>query len=146
LTPTALQELNKLRMNTGEKAVLNDGTRSAVYEMKTPARGNTYLNFHVDVYSPDGPVVLLAREIYLEKTPPGKALVRYLPFDVFLDTGLAEVRGDSLTVSDKAIVQFTIEVPRTRFDDLTLFVGAQRIGTVGEIRDRITLKGGTAKQ
>jgi hypothetical protein len=128
-------------MNTGKKAVLRDGTWSDVYEMKIPAPGNTYLNFHVDASSPGDPVVLLAAEIYLEDTPSGKAVGRYAPFDWFLDTGLAEARGDSLSFSDKATVQFTIEVPRAGYDGLTLFMGGWRIGTVREIRARIVSKG-----
>ena len=66
LIPTALQELNELRINTGEKAVLTDGTMSAVYVKHFPAKGNTYLNFHVDVATEAGPFVLHSKEIRLE--------------------------------------------------------------------------------
>jgi len=158
LIPTALQELNELRINTGEKAVLRDGTMSAVYEKKIPSEGSTYLNFHVDVASQAGPFVLHWKEIRLEGAAPreatpgvevtkGKAdpetpaTVSYTPLDWFIDTGV-EVRGDSLTVSDKAIVQFTIEVPRAGLDDLILFMRSQRIGTVREIRERIAKEQG----
>ena len=152
LIPTALQELNELRVNTGTKAVLNDGTMSAVYVTKVPAEGSSYLNFHVDVATQGGSVVLYSKDFRLEgaavappvevtkgKTAP--AAVSYTPMDWFIDTGSAEVRGDSLTVNEKAILQFTIEVPRAGRDGLTLFVRSQRIGTIGEIRDRIA-KGG----
>jgi hypothetical protein len=160
LIPTALQELQELRVNTGEKAVLSDGTMNAVYVTKVPSTGNTYLNFHVDVDSDTGSVVLQAKDIRLEgaATAPaphggtvakGKAVstvpgtVGYSPFDWFIDTGSAELRGESLTIKNKAIVQFTIEVPRAGFDHLTLFVQSQRIGTVKEIRERIARVGGT---
>lgn len=155
LIPTALQELNELRLNTFEKAVTSDGTRSAVYDKRVPAEGNTYLNFHVDVASECGPFVLRAEEIRLvhgaaagEATlplgeaakgsvdPEAPAVASYTPFDWFIDTG-AEVRGDSLTVNDKAIVQFTIEVPREGLEELTLFILSQRMGTVREIRGQI---------
>jgi len=154
LIPTAFEELNELRVNTGEKAVLNDGTMNAVYVKKLPSQGNIYLNFHVDVASETGPFVLHAKEIRLEgawsravrgdvAVMQGKTASQrrdpqtYTPMDWFLDTGSAEVRGDALTVDNKAIVQFTIEVPRAGLDDLTLFVRSQRIGTVREIRAQI---------
>ena len=155
LIPTALQELNELRLNTFEKAVSSDGTSSAVYEKRVPSEGNTYLNFHVDVASESGPFVLRAEEIRLvhgaageeatlpageaakgDLDPETHAVASYTPFDWFIDTG-AEVRGDSLVVKDKAIVQFTIEVPREGLDALTLFILSQRMGTVGEIRSQI---------
>lgn len=160
LIPTALAELGGLRVNTGTKAVLRDGTLSAVYHMETPSEGNTYLNCHLDVASEAGPFVLHSKDIRLEgpavtaaphgvgvaaektgtETPP---IAFYTPMDWFIDTSAAELRGDSLTVSSKAIVQFTIEVPRAGLDDLTLFVRSQRIGTVREIRERIAKDGGT---
>lgn len=160
IIPTAFQELTELRVNTGEKAVLRDGTRSAVYVMSTPAAGGVFLNFHVDVASDAGPFVLHANEIRLTKPSfvmqafpvaatrsPARfttsSPVSYIPMDWFIDTGMAEVRGDSLQVDQAAVVQFTIEVPRAGFDDLTLFVRSQRVGTVGEIRTRIANQGGT---
>jgi hypothetical protein len=160
LIPTALQELQELRVNTGEKAVLSDGTMNAAYVKKIPSPGNTYLNFHVDVDSDTGSVVLQANDIRLEGAattpathggdvargkvaPATPGTVGYAPFDWFIDTGSAEVRGESLTVKNKAIVQFTIEVPRAGFEHLTLFVRSQRIGTVREIRERIAQVGGT---
>jgi hypothetical protein len=159
LIPTALQELNELRVDTGKKAMLRDGTRNSVYVTETPSEGNVYLNFHVDVASAAGPFVLHTREICLKtvgmtgaaaagvdvtkgKTAPETpAPFCYTPFDWFLDTGLAEVRADSLTVDGMAVLQFTIEVPRAGFDDLTLFVRSQRIGTVSEIRERVAREG-----
>ena len=54
IMPTAIEELTEFRMNTGTKAVLNDGTLSAVYVTHVPATGCTYLNFHVDVASETG--------------------------------------------------------------------------------------------
>ena len=154
LIPTALEELKELRINTGKKAVLRDGTYSAVYVKDVPSSGSTYLNFHVDVSSETGPFVLRSNEIRLESGSAGATVPRftfpsgirpressptrsYTPFDWFLDTGMAEVRGDSLTVDNKAIVQFTIEVPEAGHDDLTLFMRSQRIGTVREIREQI---------
>ena len=122
LIPTALQELNELRVDTGEKAMLRDGTRGPVYEKKTPSEGNIYLNFHVDVASAAGPFVLHAKEICLKEgwmteteaagvdvtkertAPETPAPFCYTPFDWFLDTGLAEVRADSLTVNDMAVL------------------------------------------
>jgi hypothetical protein len=159
IIPTAFEQLTELRVNTGEKAVLRDGTWSAVYVMKTPAVGGVFLNFHVDLASGAGPFVLHANEIRLTKPSfamqafPVEATrsparftnsspVSYIPMDWFIDTGMAEVRGDSVRVQDKAIVQFTIEVPRAGFDDLTLFVRSQRVGTVSEIRARIASFGG----
>jgi hypothetical protein len=160
LIPTAFQELGELRLNTGEKAVLSDGTYSAVYDKRIPAEGNIYLNFHVDVATETGPLVLRAREIRLVKDaeaggvvplraevvkgkvdPDTSETTAYIPFDWFIDTG-GEVRGDSLTVANKAIVQFTIEVPREGRDDLTLFLLSQRIGTVREIREQIAQDSG----
>jgi hypothetical protein len=160
LIPTALEELNELRVNTGRKAVLSDGTMNAVYVKKIPATGSTYLNFHVDVASQSGPFVLHANDILLQRAaatagthrvggrnwkaaPERAASASYTPMDWFIDTGSDEVRGDALTVNNKAIVQFTIEVPRVGFDDLTLFMRSQRIGTVREIRARIAKVGGT---
>ncbi len=154
IIPTKLQELNELRINTGERAVLSDGTLNAVYVKHIPAEGMTYLNFHVDLATETGPVVLSSKEIRLEgetttpvtspaggadgkAVPETPATALYTPLDWFIDTGLAEVRGDSLTVGDKALVQFTIEVPRAGLDDLVLHVRSQRVGTVKEIRDRI---------
>jgi hypothetical protein len=63
LIPTALQELNELRINTGEKAKMTDGTMSAVYEKHFPAKDDTYLNFHVDVATEAGPFVLRAEQM-----------------------------------------------------------------------------------
>lgn len=154
LNPTAIQTLAELRVNTGKEAIARDGTMNAVYIKKVPSEGNVYLNFHVEVTSVAGPVVLRSKGIYLqgavvrtaaqstegtrEKIPPETPLdVSYTPMDQFIDTGAAEVRGDSLTVNVKAIVQFTIEVPRAGLDDLTLFVRSQRVGTVREIREQI---------
>jgi hypothetical protein len=140
LIPTALQELNELRINTGKKAVLKDGTMSAVYVNHFPAKGSTYLNFHVDIATEAGPFDLRSDGIRLEgktgrtETPE---VVTYTPLDWFLDTGLEEVRGDPLTVKDKALLQFTIEVPKAGLDDLVLFVHSQSIGTVRSIRERI---------
>ncbi len=149
LIPTALQELKELRIESGKKAVLADGTLSAVYVKHFPAEGNTYLNFHVDVATEAGPFVLNHDGIRLEG-PAAKGvtpgIVSYTPLDWFLDTGAEELRGDSLTVKDKALLQFTIEVPRANMDDLTLFVHSERIGTVREIRERISEDGGTQKQ
>jgi hypothetical protein len=162
LIPTAFEELNELRVNTGQKAVLNDGTMNAVYVKKIPAAGSIYLNFHVDVASGAEPVVLHAGQIYLQSTAPAAIPYRtgskkwkaasepattppspsYAPMDWFIDTGSAEVRGEALTVANKAIVQFTIEVPRAGFDDLTLFVQSQRMGTVKEIRAQISKDAG----
>lgn len=153
LIPTMVQELRELRMNTGERAIARDGAMNAVYVMKTPTEGNTYLNFHVDAASEGGPFVLHANGIRLEgPAVPGSdtrvdiatgeriagepSIPTYIPFDWFLDTGV-EVRGNPLTINDKAIVQFTIEVPRAGYDDLVLFVHSERIGTVREIRDGI---------
>ena len=159
LIPTALQELSELRVNTWEKAMLSDGTRNSVYVMETPSEGNTYLNFHVDVASAAGPFMLHTKEICLKEgrvtgaaavgvdVTTGKtdletqAPLCYAPFDWFVDTGLAEVRDDSLMVSGMAVLQFTIEVPRAGLDDLTLFVRSQRIGTVSEIRERVVREG-----
>jgi hypothetical protein len=158
LIPTALEELNELRVNTGTKAILRDGTMNAVYVKKLPAKGNTYLNFHVDISSGTGPIVLRASDIRLQGVGTGPAIhrapgtkwkgasqtavaVSYTPMDWFLDTGIAEERGESLTVHDQTIVQFTIEVPRAGLDDLTLSVLSQRIGTVREIRARIARVG-----
>jgi hypothetical protein len=150
--PSAIQELDRLRINTGEDTVLTDGTKSAVYQTHFPAKGNTYLNFRVDVASEAGPAVLHTKGIRLEgaaakanppiEVPKGTsasatpATVSYTPLDWFIDTGTAEERGDSLTVQ-KAIVQFTIEVPKAGLDDLVLFINSQRIGTVKEMRGRI---------
>jgi hypothetical protein len=149
LIPTKLQELKELRIESGKKAVLADGTMSAVYVKHFPAEGNIYLNFHVDVATEAGPFVLRHEGIRLEG-PLAKGaspeIASYTPLDWFLDTGAEELRGDSLTVKDKALVQFTIEVPKASMDDLTLFVHSQRIGTVREIRERITQDGGTQKQ
>jgi hypothetical protein len=155
LIPTALQELSELRINTGEKAVLSDGTMNAVYVKRVPSALDIYLNVHVDVSSGAGPIVLHADDIRLQRAVTGAASpqagtrqgqatlealakgISYTPMDWFLDTGLAEERGEALTVHDKTIVQFTIEVPRAGLDDLTLFVKSQRVGTVREIRARI---------
>jgi hypothetical protein len=147
LIPTAFEELNELRVNTGTKAVLRDGTMGPVYVMKRPSQGSTYLNFHVDVATATGSIVLQAKDLRLEgaavsplEATKGKAApetVSYTPMDWFIDTGLAEVRGESLTVDEKAILQFTIEAPRAGLDQLTLFVRSQRVGTIREIRDRI---------
>jgi hypothetical protein len=136
LIPTAFQELNELRIYTGKQAVLNDGTMNAVYVKNFPAKGSTYLNFHVDIASEDGPFVLRTKDIRLEKAGT-QAARSYTPLDWFINDGQREQRGASLTVNDKALIQFTIEVPRAGLDDLTLFVRSQRIGTVGEIRARI---------
>lgn len=160
IIPTALTELTELRVNTGEKAVLRDGTRSAVYVVETPATDGMFLNFHLDIASAGGPFVLHANEIRLTnptfvmqafpvaatRSPArftNSSSVSYIPLDWFIDTGMAEVRGDSLQVEEKAVVQFTIEVPRVGFDDLTLFVRSQRVGTVNEIRTRIAQESGT---
>lgn len=153
LIPTAFRELNELRINTGEKAVMSDSTLSAVYDKRIPAEGNTYLNFHVDVALEAGSLVLRAEDIRLVKDgkaasagakgakgntdPKTGEVTAFTPFDWFIDTG-AEVRGDSLTIDNKALVQFTIEVPKVGYDDLTLFVLSKRIGTVREIRELIT--------
>lgn len=159
LIPTALEELRELRVNTGEKAVLSDGTMNAVYVKKLPSALDTYLNFHVELSSGAGPIVLRAEDIRLQRAVTGATLpqsdarqgkatlealakgISYTPMDWFLDTGLAEERGEALTVHNKTIVQFTIEVPQAGLDDLTLFVRSQRIGTVREIRARIARVG-----
>lgn len=160
LIPTAFEELHELRVNTGTKAVLRDGTMNAVYVKKLPSNGNTFLNFHVDISSGTGSVVLRASDIRLQGVGTGPAIhrapgtkwkgapetpvtVSYTPMDWFLDTGIAEERGETLTVHNKTIVQFTIEVPRAGLDDLTLSVLSQRIGTVREIRARIARVGET---
>jgi len=154
LIPTACQELKELRVNTGKRAVMRDSTLSVVYATRTPTPGSTYLNFHVDVASDVGPFVLRTGDIRLEKSPTGTAKqvdvpakgaaasgipgpVSYIPMDWFIDSGMGEVRGDSLTVNEKALVQFTIEVPQAGLGELTLFVRSQRIGMVSEIRERI---------
>ena len=158
LIPTAFQQLPELRVNTGQKAILSDGTMNAVYVKKLPSAENTYLNFHVELDAEAGPIVLHTGDIRLQGAghgtshprvagtewnvvPESEANVSYVPMDWFLDTGAAEERGSALTVQDKTIVQFTIEVPRVGFDDLTLFVQTQRIGTVREIRARIARVG-----
>ncbi len=159
LIPTSFQELSELRINTGNKAVLRDGTMTAVYVKKIPSSGSTYLNFHVDVASEGGSFVLHSEDIRLERpaaraaslrvaVTKGKmaletpATVYFTPFDWFIDTGRDEVRGDALVVDEKAIVQFTIEVPLAGFDNLTLCIRSQRIGTVREIRERIAKENG----
>ncbi len=152
--PTAFQELKELRINTGKKTKMRDGTFGAVYVTRTPAPGSTYLNFHVDVASDVGPFVLRAGDVRLERGPAGTAEqaespakgaaasaasgpVSYIPMDWFVDSGGEELHGDSLAVSEKALVQFTIEVPEADLGELTLFVRSQRMGTVNEIRERI---------
>jgi hypothetical protein len=158
LIPTMVQELDEYRVNTKKKAVLGDGTMNAVYVMRRPAMGNTYLNFHLEIASDTSPIVLRCEEIRLEGTPrrvttdpvagskkrtasDGVAAATYLPWDCFVDTGSAEERAEPMLLQKKAIVQFTIEVPSVGLDDLTLFVRSQRIGTVGEIRERIAKRG-----
>jgi hypothetical protein len=154
LIPTALQELTELRSNTGKRGPQRDGTTNDLYVKHIPAKGNVYLNFHVDVASEAGSFVLRAADIRLEApaakvtaTPAARAkgaassepetAVLYAPMDWFIDMGQDEARGDSLAVRDKALLQFTIEVPRAGLDNLTLFVRSQRIGTIREIRARI---------
>lgn len=160
LIPTKMQELDKLRIFTGRQAVLSDGTMNAVYDVKVPRAGHTYLNFHVDVASNTGPLILSAGDMRLVRdgntaavapatlhNPKRKsdlktvATLAYTPFDWFIDTG-HEVRGDSLTIESKALVQFTIEVPMQGLDDLALFVLSQRVGTVREIRENIASRRG----
>jgi len=142
--PTAFQELNELRVNTGEKTLRRDGTVKPMYVKTLPAEGSSYLNFHVDIASDAGNLVLHSKDIHLDGAPAAAATLSYTPFNWFIDTGTTEMRGDSLLiVNDKAIVQFTIEVPTAGFDDLALFVRSQRIGTVREIRERIVRDRGT---
>lgn len=158
LIPTMVQELHELRVNTGERAVLGDGQENAVYVRKIPKYGHTYLNFHVEVASEGGSFVLRSEEIRLETAVGTRAygpievstggkladghVMAYTPMDWFIDTG-HEVRGDPLTVNDKADLQFTIEVPREGLADLVLFVHTQRIGSVAEIRERIAIDAAT---
>ncbi len=144
LIPTGLQELKTLRVISTRKAPARDGVITRVYTQTEPSPGNTYLNFHVELSSTSGPFVLCSSRIGLQKNASDESAVLlpaagsfYTPFDWFLDDGLLELRGDSLTVNERAILQFTIEVPQAGLDDLTLYVRSQRIGTVGEIRDRI---------
>jgi len=138
LIPTAFQELNELRVNTGVKTVRRDGSLNPVYVKTLPASGSTYLNFHVDIASDAGNLMLRSKEIHLEGASATATALSYTPFNWFIDTGTTEDRGDSLlVVNDKALVQFTIEVPRAGLDDLTLFVRSQRVGTVREIREMI---------
>jgi hypothetical protein len=158
LIPTAVQELKELRMNTGTKTLYRDGTRNDLYLKRTPAPGSVYLNFHVDIAVADGPFLLHASDICLEgagtgapsvelpraKTAPDTSpAVTYTPWDMFSDDGGAEVHCDSLTVTDKVLLQFTIEVPQAGRDDLILFVRSQRIGTVREIREGIARNRGS---
>ena len=134
LIPTMVQELTELRVETGNDALQGNGTMSAAYLMQRPAEGSIYLNFHVDVACNTGNFVLHTRDIHLDGAAGAPS---YAPMDWFIDDGLAEVHADSLMVSKKAILQFTIEVPRAGLDELTLSVQSQRIGTVREIRERV---------
>lgn len=134
LIPTMVQELTELRVETGNDALQSNGTMSAAYQMKRPAEGSVYLNFHVDVACKTGDFLLHTRDIHLDGAAGATS---YAPMDWFIDDGLAEVHADSLMVSEKAILQFTIAVPRVGRDDLALFVLSQRIGTVREIRERV---------
>lgn len=138
--PTAVQELTGLRINTGKKSLQRDGTVNVVYVMKTAAPGRRLLRFSVDLAVEPGPVVLRAEDIRLDP-PESRRGPSCTPFDWFLDRGLEEVRGDSLTVADQAILQFTIEVPAQGADSLVLSVLAQRVGSVAEIRERIRSRG-----
>lgn len=136
IIPTGIQELRELRLGTGRRALQRDGTVNVVYEKKTAAAGNTLLGFSVDLAVEQGPVVLRAADIRLSPAAPGSR-PSFEPFDWFLDRGLEEVRGDSLTVADQAILQFTIEAPAAGLDSLVLSVRGQAVGSVAEIRERV---------
>lgn len=139
ILPTLVQQLAELRINTGKKAVLRDGTMNVVYVKKTPGKGHTFLNFHLEVTS-DGPLTLRPGDLWL--APKASGQTGHTPVDWFLDVGLEEVRGDSLIVPGAGIVQFTTEVPIARIDSLTLSVAGQTVGTVAAIREGIRVRSG----
>jgi hypothetical protein len=140
VVPTGVDEPAELRINTGRKARLADGSTNTVYLKKTPGKGMTFLRFKVELAVDGEPLDLRAQDLRLESG--GDAPRVYAPVDWFQDLGLVESRGDSLEVADRALLEFTFEVPPEHMEELTLVVASLPMGTVAQIRDRIREQSG----
>ncbi len=132
--PARFELLDKLRINTGKKDTLADGSYNNVYIVKKPGAGDTFARFDVQIAGPDS--MRLGRDdLKLVDESAEKPLV-YHPFDWFVDNGLAPDHRGLVTVPWKAELEFTIEAPEKGLDALVLYIGPYRVGTVASIRER----------
>ncbi len=136
IIPSGFEELTELRINTQEKAVLADGSINDVYKLETPADGNVFAHLVLQIATGDGDSLRLGHDDLELVDESGKEPVAYHPFDWFVDSGLAPDHQGLVTVAGKAALEFTIEVPKKNMDALVLYVGPNRVGTLGEVRAR----------
>lgn len=106
----------ELRLKTDRMRDLPGGAKEPVYVKKTPAKGNVFLNLVVYIAHEGDSFPLSADEIRFhdrnDKTYP--------LFDWFKEEGLAEVRGESVTIEARTALNLTVEVPETEVPNLRL--------------------------
>ncbi len=95
----------------------------------------------MDLSADPGPLRLETSTIRLDERASGPAST-HVPVYWYLDSGLEPARADSLTIVNRAGLDFTFEVPAARVDSLTLWIAGLRVASVPEIRDRVRREGG----
>ena len=136
LIPTRVERSEELRINTGKKAVLADGSYNTVYDFKRPKADHVFLEIEMDVSVENGPMVFDAASLRLHGDVNGDRR-EYHPIDWYRDDGLVEARGDTLNIPGLASIRATFEVPRSEVERLTFSVGGLRVGSVPGIVSRI---------
>lgn len=134
LVPNRLEQSDEIRINTGRKATLSDGSYNTVYELKKPGSDRVFLSVGIDVYVENGVLLLDASQLRLRGA---NATQPYLPIDWYKQDGLVEIRESSLAIADVGSIAATFEVPRAEVEQLTFVVGALEVGTVPSIVARL---------
>lgn len=121
-------EISELRIQTDRTRTV-DGREQAVYDLKKPKSGNTFVTLRLYVSSDGGAFTVKAGDVAVRdaKDPDGM----YLPFDWFHEDGLVERRGDSLSIQDAGIINATVEVPAANWQDLTVRFQGQDVSRLG---------------
>ena len=131
LVPTRIQQVDQLRINTGRKAVLADGSFNTVYERRLPKKGHVFLEVRFDLAVDGGTASVSGRNMVF--VGGGGVDDRFYPVDWMRDLGLEEERGETLLVEGGSSFEATFEVPADRHSSLTLWVEGVEVGSVPEI-------------
>ncbi len=130
--PTGADRAESLRINTGQKATLSDGSYNTVYTQKNPRPGYHFVRVHLDVAVENAYWSAEAERFRLANAedPKGPGLT---PVDWFRDNGLLEERAESIMIRDLASLEVTFEVAIGQESDLSLWVGGLFVGTMSEL-------------
>ena len=124
----SVTELEELRVQTDRTREV-DGREQAVYDLRKPGKGMTFVNFRLYVSGSGKPFTVRADDLAVRDSKDPDGL--YRPFDWFQEDGLVERRGDSVTIQDAGILNATVEVPASGWRQLTIRFQGQDVGSLG---------------